>query len=87
MVLFKYNILILSFFIYSFQSQNDCISSSGSEGSCSNLQTTIQPAALITPQWTGSQASVGFESHGVADPVKQWIESTTKETPFRVQGK
>ncbi|XP_053186678.1 microtubule organization protein AKNA-like [Scomber japonicus] len=63
----------------SVQSQNGGLSSSDSEGSCSNLQTTIHPAS----QWWASPQT---QSGGAATAVELWVKSTTKEPSVRVQG-
>ncbi|XP_044074332.1 protein AKNAD1-like isoform X3 [Siniperca chuatsi] len=54
------------------QSQNDGLSSSDSEGSCSNLQTAIH-------------SSVQTQSCGAAGALEQWAENTTKEPSVRLQ--
>ncbi|XP_055007900.1 microtubule organization protein AKNA-like [Boleophthalmus pectinirostris] len=66
----------------SFQSQKAPISSSDSEGSCSNLQTTIEPVTKAQR----AVPPVRSEQPGASNPVQQCLESTTKEAIFRVQG-
>ncbi|XP_034558049.1 uncharacterized protein LOC117826230 isoform X2 [Notolabrus celidotus] len=56
----------------SVQSQSDGISSTDSEGSCSNLQTAIH--------------SLRTQPSGGAGAVERWVEKTTKETSVRLQG-
>ena len=69
--------------IFSFPSQHNPTSSSESEGSRSNLQTTVEQAAVSFAPWT--QASAQLQSPRV-NPVQQWVESTTKEASVTVKG-
>ncbi|KAK1879480.1 Protein AKNAD1 [Dissostichus eleginoides] len=64
----------------SLQSQNDGLSSSASEGSCSNVQTAIHP---VPQRWASPHPSVQTQSCGAA--VERWVESTTKEPSVRLQ--
>ncbi|XP_031137213.2 microtubule organization protein AKNA-like isoform X1 [Sander lucioperca] len=70
----------------SVHSQNDALSSSDSEGSCSNLQTAIHSASLTSQQWVSPHPSVQTQSCGAAAAVERWVESTTKEPSVRLQG-
>ncbi|XP_045907963.1 uncharacterized protein LOC123972488 [Micropterus dolomieu] len=70
----------------SVQSQNDGLSSSDSEGSCSNLQTAIHSVSLTSPQWASPHPSVQTQSCVTAAAVERWVESTTKEPSVRLQG-
>ncbi|XP_051263550.1 uncharacterized protein LOC127367591 isoform X1 [Dicentrarchus labrax] len=70
----------------SVQSQNDALSSSDSEGSCSNLQTAIHSASLTSQRWASPHPSVQTQSCGAAVAVERWVESTTKEPSVRLQG-
>ncbi|XP_027141414.1 uncharacterized protein aknad1 isoform X4 [Larimichthys crocea] len=70
----------------SLQSQNDALSSSDSEGSCSNLQTAIHPANPTSQRWSSSHPSVQIQSSGAAAAVERWVESTTKEPSVKLQG-
>ncbi|XP_047444987.1 protein AKNAD1-like isoform X3 [Mugil cephalus] len=70
----------------SVQSPNEGLSSSDSEGSCSNLQTAIHSAALIDIQWESSHPPVQRQRSGAAAAVELWVESTTKEPSVRLQG-
>ncbi|XP_069562304.1 streptococcal hemagglutinin-like isoform X1 [Brachyistius frenatus] len=70
----------------SVQSQNDGLSSSDSDGSCSNLQTAIHSAALTDPQWASPHPSVQTQHCRAAAAVELWVESTTKEPSVRLQG-
>ncbi|XP_037642285.1 microtubule organization protein AKNA-like isoform X2 [Sebastes umbrosus] len=70
----------------SVQSQNDGLSTSGSEGSCSNLQTAIHSAPLTSQRWASPHPSVQTQSCGAAAAVQRWVESTTKEPSVRLQG-
>ncbi|XP_038575199.1 uncharacterized protein LOC119902888 isoform X2 [Micropterus salmoides] len=70
----------------SVQSQNDGLSSSDSEGSCSNLQTAIHSVSLTSPQWARPHPSVQTQSCVTAAAVERWVESTTKEPSVRLQG-
>ncbi|KAM8728487.1 uncharacterized protein aknad1 [Acanthopagrus schlegelii] len=70
----------------SVQSQNDALSSSGSSGSCSNLQTAIHSASLSSQRWASPHPSVQTQSCGAAAAVERWVESTTKEPSVRPQG-
>jgi len=63
------------------QSQNDGLSSSASEGSCSNVQTAIHP---VPQRWASPHPSVQTQSCGAA--LERWVESTTKEPSVRLQG-
>ncbi|KAK7945709.1 hypothetical protein WMY93_001437 [Mugilogobius chulae] len=65
----------------SFHSQNDPVSSTESEGSCSNLQTTIEPKVQRTFPSVGSELPIASNS------VQQWVENANKETIFKVQGR
>ncbi|XP_075954208.1 uncharacterized protein aknad1 [Anarhichas minor] len=67
-------------------SQNDGLSSSDSEGSCSNLQTAIHSASLTSQRWASPYPSVRTQSPGAAADVERWVESTTKEPSVRLQG-
>ncbi|XP_034051952.1 microtubule organization protein AKNA-like isoform X3 [Gymnodraco acuticeps] len=62
------------------QSQNDGLSSSASEGSCSNVQTAIHP---VPQRWASPHPSVQTQPCGAA--VEHWVESTTKEPSVRLQ--
>ncbi|KAK5919432.1 hypothetical protein CgunFtcFv8_023328 [Champsocephalus gunnari] len=64
----------------SVQSQNDGLSSSASEGSCSNVQTAIHP---VPQRWASPHPSVQTQPCGAA--VEHWVESTTKEPSVRLQ--
>ncbi|KAI4809870.1 hypothetical protein KUCAC02_018726 [Chaenocephalus aceratus] len=64
----------------SVQSQNDGLSSSASEGSCSNVQTAIHP---VPQRWASPHPSVQAQPCGAA--VEHWVESTTKEPSVRLQ--
>ncbi|XP_033993124.1 microtubule organization protein AKNA-like isoform X2 [Trematomus bernacchii] len=64
----------------SVQSQNDGLSSSASEGSCSNVQTAIHP---VPQRWASPHPSVQTQSCGAA--LERWVESTTKEPSVRLQ--
>ncbi|KAM9323156.1 uncharacterized protein aknad1 [Pholidichthys leucotaenia] len=69
------------------QSQNEGVSSSDSEGSCSNLQTAIHSAALTDHRHRLSpHPSVQTQLSGVAAAVELWVESTTKEPSVMLQG-
>ncbi|GLD58581.1 AT-hook-containing transcription factor-like protein [Lates japonicus] len=71
----------------SVQSHNDGLSSSDSEGSCSNLQTAIHSASLNSQWWASPHPSVQTQScGGAAAAVELWVESTTKEPSVRLQG-
>ncbi|KAM9349925.1 uncharacterized protein aknad1 [Symphorus nematophorus] len=72
-------------FTESVQSQNDALSSSGSEGSCSNLQTAIHSASLSIQRLASPHPSFQTQSSGVAAAVERWVESTTKEPSVRLQ--
>ena len=62
------------------QSQEDDLSSSDSEHSCSKLQTAVHSATPTDRQWAEPQPS------DAAVIVEQWVESTTKVPSFRLQG-
>uniref|UniRef100_A0AAV2JQ01 Uncharacterized protein n=1 Tax=Knipowitschia caucasica TaxID=637954 RepID=A0AAV2JQ01_KNICA len=64
----------------SFASQKEPVSSSGSEGSCSNLRTAIEPVTKAQRSPRRSELSSASNS------VQQWVESTTKDTVFPEQG-
>uniref|UniRef100_UPI0037E85A5C microtubule organization protein AKNA-like n=1 Tax=Semicossyphus pulcher TaxID=241346 RepID=UPI0037E85A5C len=66
--------------------ESNGLSSSDSEGSCSNLQTAIHPASLTSQRWASPHPSVRTESCGAAAAVERWVESTTKEPSVRLQG-
>ncbi|XP_056246478.1 uncharacterized protein LOC130178375 isoform X1 [Seriola aureovittata] len=70
----------------SVQSHNDALSSSDSEGSCSNLQTAIHSASLNSQRWASPHPSVQTQSCGAAAAVELWVESITKEPSVRLQG-
>ncbi|XP_034744654.1 protein AKNAD1-like isoform X1 [Etheostoma cragini] len=70
----------------SVHSQNDALSSSDSEGSCSNLQTAVHSAFLPSQRWASPHPSVQTQSCGAAAAVERWVESTTKEPSVRLQG-
>ncbi|KAI3375007.1 hypothetical protein L3Q82_021535, partial [Scortum barcoo] len=70
----------------SVQSQNDDVSSSDSEGSCSNLQTAIHSVSLTGQRWASPHPSVQAQSSGAAVAVERWVETTTKEPSVRLQG-
>ncbi|XP_047198005.1 microtubule organization protein AKNA isoform X2 [Hippoglossus stenolepis] len=72
--------------IESVPSHNDGLSSSDGEGSCSNLQTTIHPAALNIQQWSGSNPSLQTQFCVAAAAVDLWVESTTTDPVVRLQG-
>ncbi|XP_069367950.1 microtubule organization protein AKNA isoform X2 [Paralichthys olivaceus] len=65
--------------IESVSSHNDGLSSSDSDGSCSNLQTTIHPVSLNIP-------SLQTQFCGAAAAVELWVESTTTDPLVRLQG-
>ncbi|XP_054452556.1 microtubule organization protein AKNA-like [Anoplopoma fimbria] len=67
-------------------SQNDGLSSSDSEGSCSNLQTAIHSASLTSQRRASPYPSVQTQSCGAAASLERWVESTTKEPSVRLQG-
>ncbi|XP_068594321.1 microtubule organization protein AKNA [Cebidichthys violaceus] len=67
-------------------SQDDGVSSSDSEGSCSNLQTAIHSASLSSQRWAGPYPPVQTQSSGAAADVQRWVESTTQEPAVRLQG-
>ncbi|XP_076001166.1 uncharacterized protein aknad1 [Genypterus blacodes] len=70
----------------SLQSRTDGLSSSDSEGSCSNQQTTIHSAAL-TVQWRAStHPSEQTQACGAASAVELWVESITKEPSVMLSG-
>ncbi|KAM7379239.1 hypothetical protein PAMP_004804 [Pampus punctatissimus] len=69
--------------IESVQSQNDGLSRSDSEGSCSNLQTAIHSASQ---RWADPHSSVQTQFCGATAAVELWVESTTKEPSVRLQG-
>uniref|UniRef100_A0A3P8STS2 AKNA domain-containing protein n=1 Tax=Amphiprion percula TaxID=161767 RepID=A0A3P8STS2_AMPPE len=71
---------------YSRHSQNESLSNSDSEGSCSNLQTTIHSAALPGHQWADTHPSVQTQHCEAAAAVELWVESTTKEPSGCLQG-
>ncbi|KAG7214697.1 hypothetical protein INR49_010589 [Caranx melampygus] len=71
----------------SVQSLNGALSSSDSEGSCSNLQTAIHSASLNSQRWASSYPSVQTQSCGAAAAVELWVESTTKEPSVRLQAR
>lgn len=62
------------------QPQNDALSNSDSEGSCSNVQ-TVQSVVTTRQGWGGPKQSA------VAVGVEQWVENTTKLSSLRLQGK
>ncbi|XP_070701615.1 protein AKNAD1-like [Pempheris klunzingeri] len=66
----------------SVQSRNGGLSSSDSEGSCSNLQTAIHSASITSQRWASPHPSVQTQPCGA---VEQWVESTTKEPSVRLQ--
>ncbi|XP_059200860.1 microtubule organization protein AKNA-like [Centropristis striata] len=68
------------------ESQNDGLSSSDSDGSCSNLQTAIHSATVTSQRWVSSHPSVQAQPCGAAVAVERWVESTTKEPSVRLQG-
>ncbi|XP_071348403.1 protein AKNAD1-like [Trachinotus anak] len=70
----------------SVQSNTDALSSSESEGSCSNLQTAIHSASLNSRHWASPHPSVQTQSCGAAAAVELWVESTTKEPSVRLPG-
>ncbi|XP_071392949.1 serine-rich adhesin for platelets-like [Centroberyx affinis] len=69
----------------SVQLQNDGLSGSDSEGSCSNLQTAIHSATLTGQRRASPHSSVQTQSCGAGAAVERWVESTTKEPPVRLQ--
>nr|XP_046264183.1 uncharacterized protein LOC124069255 isoform X3 [Scatophagus argus] len=69
----------------SVHSQKEALSSSDSEGSCSNLQTAIHSASLTSQKWASPHPSVKIQSRGAAVAVQQWVESTTKEPSVSLQ--
>lgn len=80
--------VVISFFITkvkkipcSAHSQNDALSSSDSDGSCSNLQTAVATGQ----RWLGPQPSVQTPISGAA-AVELWVESTTKAASVELQG-
>ncbi|TKS79937.1 AT-hook-containing transcription factor [Collichthys lucidus] len=70
----------------SLQSPNDALSSSDSEGSCSNLQTAIHPANPTSQRWSSSHSPVQIQSSGAAAAVERWVESTTNKPSVRLPG-
>ncbi|XP_028449305.1 AT-hook-containing transcription factor isoform X2 [Perca flavescens] len=71
----------------SVHSQNNALSSTDSEGSCSNLQTAIHSASLTSQRRVSPHPSVQTQSCGAAAAaVERWVESTTKEPSVRLQG-
>ncbi|XP_032387981.1 microtubule organization protein AKNA isoform X2 [Etheostoma spectabile] len=70
----------------SVHSQNEALSSSDSDGSCSNLQTAVHSAFLTSQRWASPHPSVQTQSCGAAAAVERWVESTTKEPSVRLQG-
>ncbi|XP_035803430.2 protein AKNAD1 isoform X2 [Amphiprion ocellaris] len=66
--------------------QNESLSNSDSEDSCSNLQTTIHSAALPGHQWADTHPSVQTQHCEAAAAVELWVESTTKEPSGCLQG-
>ncbi|KAM3865951.1 uncharacterized protein aknad1 [Diretmus argenteus] len=69
----------------SVQLQNDRVSGSDSEGSCSNLQTAIHPATLTSQRRASTQPTAHTQSCGAGAAVELWVESTTKEPGVRLQ--
>ncbi|XP_060900510.1 uncharacterized protein LOC132979058 isoform X2 [Labrus mixtus] len=67
-------------------SQNDGLSSTDSEDSCSNLQTAIHSASLPSQLWVSPSQSVETQSCGGTAAVERWVQSTTKEPLVRLQG-
>ncbi|XP_074544743.1 uncharacterized protein aknad1 [Halichoeres trimaculatus] len=68
------------------QSQNDGVSSTDSEGSCSNLQTAIHSAGLTRQRWASPHPSLQTGSSGGAGAVERWVERTIKEPSVHLQG-
>lgn len=62
------------------RSQEDDLSSSDSERSCSMLQTAVHSATPTNRRWADPHPS------DAAVVVEQWVESTTKVPSFRLQG-
>lgn len=60
--------------------QNDVLSNTDSEGSCSNVQ-TVQSVITTRQGWDGPKQSA------VAVGVEQWVENTTNFSSLRLQGK
>lgn len=69
----------------SVHSQNDALSCSDSEDSCSNLQTAVHSAIHSSQQWTSPHPSVQTPSHGAAVAVERWVENTMKVASVRLQ--
>ncbi|KAM6990251.1 uncharacterized protein aknad1 [Tautogolabrus adspersus] len=67
-------------------SQNDGLSSTDSEDSCSKLQTAIHSASLPSQLWVSPHQSVETQSCGGTAAVERWVESTTKEPSVHLQG-
>lgn len=61
------------------QQQNDALSNSDSEGSCSNIQ-TVQAVTTSRQGWDSPPQT------GVAVGVEQWVENTRKVSSLRPQG-
>ncbi|XP_029929898.1 uncharacterized protein aknad1 [Myripristis murdjan] len=70
----------------SVQLQNDGLSGSDSEGSCSHLQTAIHSATLPGQRRASSHlSSVQTQATGAGTAVGLWVESTTKTPPATLQ--
>ncbi|KAM3604090.1 uncharacterized protein V6R79_006270 [Siganus canaliculatus] len=66
----------------SLQQHSDTLSSSGSDGSCSNLRTAIHSGSLTGQSWTSPQPTLQTQTGGA---VEQWVESTTREPSVSLQ--